>query len=78
MFVSFILLSSSERNTIAGVHQAWKGIVYLWGKGGAFERNSKPEKQSNNADERYASKLTQDAIDKKKADITRLTLELET
>ena len=56
---------------IADTHTTWKGIVYLWGRGGAFERNVKPKKQSNNRDEQYASKLTQDAIEKNKADISR-------
>lgn len=69
-----INLPSYKRN-VAGIHQTWKGIVYLWGRDGAFQRNSKPEKQSPNPDERHASKLTQDAIEKKKSDISRHVLE---
>lgn len=66
-----IYLSNSYTGNIAVLHHTWKGIVYLWGPGGAFERSDKPEMRSNSPDERYASKLTQDAIEKKKSDISR-------
>ncbi len=70
---SFVCLIN-KRN-IAALHHNWKGIVYLWGRGGAFERNCQPERQSNDPDERHASKLTQDTIEKKKSDISRHTVE---
>ena len=60
----------------AALHCTWKGIVYLWGRGGAFERNEKPESRSNNLDERLAFRLTQDAIEKKKSDISRHLIEV--
>lgn len=66
---------SSHVGNIADIHHIWKGIVYLWGRGGAFERNTQPKMQSNDPDERYASKLTQDKIEKKKSDISRHVLE---
>ncbi len=69
------LLFLSYKNT-AGIYHTWRAIAYLWGRGGAFERNRKPEKQSNNLDEIYASRLTQDAIEKKKSDISRHILEV--
>lgn len=74
MCLCFYIYLSYETN-IADIHHTWKGIVYLWGSGGAFERNTKPGKRSNNPDERHASKLTQDAIEKKKSDVSRHILD---
>lgn len=69
----FFVLSYQD---IAGIYHIWRAITYLWGQGGAFERNIKPGRQSSNLDEIYASKLTQDAIEKKKSDISRYILEV--
>ena len=49
VFTSIFLFFPQEKN-IASVHHTWKGIVYLWGRHGAFERNTKPEKRSDNPD----------------------------
>ena len=47
----------------------WRGIVYLWGYGGALEHDQEPNRFSVNFDEKQAAMLMQDGIDKSKTNI---------
>ena len=49
----------------------WRGIVYIWGHGGALESDQEPRKGSSNSDKKQAAMLTQDNIEKNKMHIMR-------
>jgi len=47
----------------------WRGIVHIWGYGGALESDQEPRKASPNSDKRQAAMLTQDTIERNKMHI---------
>lgn len=49
----------------------WRGIVHIWGRGGALECNQEPRKFSFDSDERQAAMLTQENVEKNKTQISQ-------